>query len=717
MLSFGSMVKLSSACAIALVLVSCKSSGSNTDTQLPPAVDTLQQAQSPSVSVVRASGTTVRDPLARMACVQRSDLPCKPGMPIAAVSVPLGPAHFPATATSNAVQVQCAENLGAVCGTVSVPLDRHDPTGAKIGIHFELFVHWASGPAESAILWNGGGPGGGSTDPVDTRAALTVLGPDLDRHDLLLIDDRGTGYSNTIICPPLQYGTEPFAQAEASCAAQLGPSTSRYASGEVPLDVEDVLAALGYGKVDYYVSSAGGNDAVAYLTRFGSRLRSLVMDAPSFVVGQSALSTVELQAHASARKTILSCTYSPTCRADHDNPSADLNWLVATLRAHPVAGHAYDANGNLTNVLVDESQLLFSIIDNTPGNFVATGEVLAAARSLHQGDAAPLLRLEAESFFAFPSGVNYGDPTMFSVGAEAAIGCADLLVPWSWSASTAERAEQYSDAVESLPSNAFAPFSKSAAGTLPYSTPPLCTWWQIPSPAAPITPPHPVYPAVPTIALTGDMDDTVPSEEVALFTARIPGSRLVIIKGSAHTTASYSHCAQNLLSEFLETLHVGDTTCGKTPETTFPAVGRFPIFARDASPAAIDPSRVNQISIEERGAVTVAVAAAVDALKRSTIGGGADHCLRAGSFQTTYTPSEWRTVLSNCAFASDVRTNGTVVWGSLRSFTADLSISGPGTAPGTIHVTGKWESPGPVGDFKISGEIGGRTVAVLLPEA
>jgi hypothetical protein len=51
------------------------------------------------------------------------------------------------------------------------------------------------------------------------------------------------------------------------------------------------------------------------------------------------------------------------------------------------------------------------------------------------------------------------------------------------------------------------------------------------------------------------------------------------------------------------------------------------------------------------------------------------------------------------------------------SVLADLVVSGSGTAGGTIHVVGNWLAPGPVGDFKVSGQLGGRNVGVLVPEA
>jgi hypothetical protein len=126
----------------------------------------------------------------------------------------------------------------------------------------------------------------------------------------------------------------------------------------------------------------------------------------------------------------------------------------------------------------------------------------------------------------------------------------------------------------------------------------------------------------------------------------------------------------------------------------------------------------------ERKVVTVAVATATDALQRSWInydngdGSGNGAGLRAGSFATNYGDgSVWTTTLTNCAFSKDVTVNGTVTWVYNGALVADLIVSGSGTAGGTLHVEGTWQVPGPVGNFKISGKLGGKRVAVLVPEA
>src|SRR5215469_6607102 len=57
----------------------------------------------------------------------------------------------------------------------------------------------------------------------------------------------------------------------------------------------------------------------------------------------------------------------------------------------------------------------------------------------------------------------------------------------------------------------------------------------------------------------------------------------------------------------------------------------------------------------------------------------------------------------------------TVVVGN--SFVADLVVSGPGTAGGTLHVEGTFLNPGPVGKFKVQVVLGSKRAAVLVPDA
>lgn len=222
--------------------------------------------------------------------------------------------------------------------------------------------------------------------------------------------------------------------------------------------------------------------------------------------------------------------------------------------------------------------------------------------------------------------------------------------------------------------------------------------------------------------LDGDLDNRVPYEETNEVAELFPNSTTVIFKEAGHEAVNWSFsCAQNMIVEFIENLNPGDTSCANTPETVtvLPAVGRFPLFVKNARPATVDASGNNQIGVDERKTVSVAVATAIDALKRSTVNAGDGVGLRGGTFHTDFfgVTTLTTTTLTNCQFASDVIVNGIILWGYDDSIVADLTISGPGTAGGTLHFTGYFELPGPVGNFSVTGTLGGKQVAVLVPEA
>lgn len=599
------------------------------------------------------------------------------------------------------------------CGYLPVPLHRDHPDGETINIYFEIYAHSNPGSAESAIVANAGGP---ALTTTGLRLLwLGLFGANLDVHDLLLIDDRGRGMSGLIDCEELQHGTGASIDQEAAdCATQLSDDDSRYGTGDVAFDVEAVRAALGYEKLDYYGGSYGAMDASAYATRFGEHLRSVILDSPdgpaSLVPFVQSYSTASVP-----REVRLDCVRSPTCAVDHPNPVADLNSLIQLIRSKPVQGVGHDANGNVVNVNFNET-VLTQIATGPNLGYVATGELLAAGDAMKRGDDLPLLRLGAEDFIPIVS--DYGDPAFLSAGAYIATWCVDNEMPFLWSSSPAVRLNQYADSVAILPNDYFAPFSKYASTGPDILGDRDCVFWEEPTSPTPVIPPRAKYPDVPTLAFNSDTDPIVATELAIPTVALFPNSALLIVKSGMHEPSESNLCAASIVSAFIETLHEGDISCLQNPEISWPALGRFPLLAQDALAAQVDPQRQNEIDVPERKVVTVAVQTVMDAIKRTTIGSGNGECLRAGMFQTVIdTAGNQTTTLKACEFATDIIVNGTIDWATDHSMLADLTVTGAGTAGGSLHIEGAFEAPGAVGFFKISGSLGGRAVAVLVPEA
>ena len=166
---------------------------------------------------------------------------------------------------------------GALCGSLDVPLDRAAPGAGTIPIAFELHPRReATSPSLGTVVVVQGGPGGPSTD---LRFVYDIMGPLFDRRELLIVDVRGTGLSRAIDCPEVQVAAWPSLEKVAACGALLGDASDLYTSVDAADDIDDVRAALGITKLDFYGVSYGTQIGQVYAVRHGGNLRTLVLDS------------------------------------------------------------------------------------------------------------------------------------------------------------------------------------------------------------------------------------------------------------------------------------------------------------------------------------------------------------------------------------------------------------------------------------------------------
>jgi hypothetical protein len=233
---------------------------------------------------------------------------------------------------------------------------------------------------------------------------------------------------------------------------------------------------------------------------------------------------------------------------------------------------------------------------------------------------------------------------------------------------------------------------------------------------APLTPPNPVYPDVPTLILGGDEENTVPLEADEAMRELYPNSQLVVIAGLGHPALYYS-CGQSLISRFVGSLEVGDTSCAENPELVWSGVGRVPLKARGARPAEADPKGNNQANALERKVATIVAATVKDVMWRGEARG---HGLRGGTYQTEYRGKYGYNVvgrLDGVGFTKDVSVSGVVHWLSSGELRAHVVVAGPGASDGVLTVDGYFVYAWPVDMLKIRGSLGGDRVAVLVPGA
>jgi pimeloyl-ACP methyl ester carboxylesterase len=113
------------------------------------------------------------------------------------------PAHGQAPGPALAPCADVPVELKAQCGSITVPLDRGDPSVGTTEVRFALVPHRDSSVAsEGTIVYNPGGPGEAAI--AEAAEVAEQFAAVLDRRDLLLVDPRGTGRSGAIACPALE---------------------------------------------------------------------------------------------------------------------------------------------------------------------------------------------------------------------------------------------------------------------------------------------------------------------------------------------------------------------------------------------------------------------------------------------------------------------------------------------------------------------------------
>jgi len=101
------------------------------------------------------------------------------------------------------------------CGSIERPWEPGNPAAGTVTVGFAFVpARDRSSPALGTVVPHEGGPGYSTTGTAASYAEM--YGPLLDRRNLLLVDQRGTGRSEPIDCPGLQDRKGDYAPAAAA---------------------------------------------------------------------------------------------------------------------------------------------------------------------------------------------------------------------------------------------------------------------------------------------------------------------------------------------------------------------------------------------------------------------------------------------------------------------------------------------------------------------
>ena len=602
---------------------------------------------------------------------------------------------------------------GALCGSVKRLWEPGHPAAGKVSVGF-AFVPAAdtSKPALGTVVPHEGGPGYSTTGTGEDYAAM--YGSLLQRRNLLLVDQRGTGLSAPIDCPALQNLTIAYNVAAARCGRSLGARADDFTSVLSADDVAAVIRQLDLGKVDLYGDSYGTFFTQVFTGRHPGLVRSVLLDSAYPTYGESAW--YPTQGPAMRDSFTLVCQRSAACRNSGRPFLPTLRKVLSVVRAHPWHGISYDADGTRAKVTVDGPTLTSVAFDATFGPSFYR-EMTAALRSGLRGDHAPLLRLVAE---ATGGGTDAGDPVDYSEGLDAAVACHDYPQLYDMTASPTVRTRQYAAALDRRTARdpfTYGPFTIHEYADSDWQELDWCTRWPVaPSsnPAGLPRPPGGHYPDVPVLVLSGELDSITTPAEGRLVKLQFPHAQQVLVRNSFHVTAieDTDNCAQRIVRSFVRspgaTVSASLRRCANDVEP-LRAPGVFPRNVDDVVPA----TSANPLSPALREAGPAAAATVADLVDRwynnySEEGVG----LRGGSW--TYTgDTPVRFQLHGVRLMWGQTVSGTATWHRYAE-QMDVTLRVGGAGPhGTLQ--GHWDTRKRGAVARLTGVLDGKRVSLSFP--
>jgi pimeloyl-ACP methyl ester carboxylesterase len=443
---------------------------------------------------------------------------------------------LPASAGAQIAFGPCGDSNSFACGHLTVPLD---PSGASPG-SVTLAIRRRRAPvgeAHSAVIALAGGPGQSAIPFAETFTEL--LGPILSTRDLIVFDQRGTGFSHPLSCHGFeQPGSYHSAgQLITACAKQIGPERAFYTSPDSVADIEAIRRAGDYEKLVLWGTSYGTKVAEEYAQEFPQHVEALILDS---VVPPAGPDPLDRPTFAAIPRILDQLCAEHQCAHITPNPVHDLARLVQRMSSGALHGRVIDNHGHSHAVKLSSDELLGILLE---GDFdpVLRAEFPAAVRAAaSDSDTAPLARLLERA-----AGGEGEEGEGIDVPLYYATTCEEEDFPWSRTASPHERLAQVITQIAALPAGSITPFTP--ANMLDFSDASSCAFWPFATPAPPVV--QGPLPDVPTLILSGADDLRTPTSGARALAAQIPDSHLLVVPDTGHAVleAEPTSCARKAL--------------------------------------------------------------------------------------------------------------------------------------------------------------------------
>lgn len=265
------------------------------------------------------------------------------------------------------------------CGYLVVPEDRAKSDGKTIKLAVARFKSSDSNPASDPVVYLEGGPGASPLRGLVPQFNAIFV-PFLEKRDLILVDQRGTGYSQPALdCPEYidwqlsvldqnlsaeqadRSSEEPILKCRERLA-QSGANLAAYNSHENAADLNDLRQVLGIDQWNLYGISYGTRLALTAMRDFPQGIRSVVID--SVYPPQASLTDSPASGARAFEELFNACAADADCSAAFPDLREVFFDLVDQLNAKPVTFKVRLPAGGPADFLLNGDGLMSTIFQS-----------------------------------------------------------------------------------------------------------------------------------------------------------------------------------------------------------------------------------------------------------------------------------------------------------------------------------------------------------------
>jgi pimeloyl-ACP methyl ester carboxylesterase len=415
------------------------------------------------------------------------------------------------------------------CGKLTVFENRETRTGRTIDLNIVVLPAFDQKTKAEPLFDLAGGPGASSVDRADFYA-----GPGKDyrrRHDVVLVDQRGTGESNRLAIwrekTPTYYLSEMFPVdyvRKMRQALEQRADLTKYTTSIAMDDLDDVRAWLGYDRINLFGGSYGTQAALVYMRRHPEHVRSAILLAVAPTDLKMPLHHSESAAR--AMDLLLSeCERDAKCHTAFPQVREDWKNVLAQLEKQPARVEYSPPGKSATPTTVEIQRGVFGEkIRTWMYDRNRAARIPLIVHHAATGDFGPFLQ----------QAIAPSIPDFVADGMYLSVTCAEDV--------------PFINQEEAAALNANNPFGNYRV----FQQTRACSMW--PRGEIPADFLEPVHSNAPVLIFSGDMDPVTPpkyGEEVARY---LPNSRHVIIPQAGHGVDGLADpgCIDRLTIEFLD---------------------------------------------------------------------------------------------------------------------------------------------------------------------